>query len=697
MGTVGELCGADADCDLVGVCVGVTCVAGAVGSPCAVDGDCDVPGVCDPAFCQSLAGCFQGACCDPMSGACADGNLMDCLTASDDFQGFGTTCDVDRGYDEAEQSCCDQPSSMSCMGGIFNLAPCIDDSDCAFCAAGLFAGAACTVDADCPDSICDGECVFRNSGADDCEDAFVHVITVPMPGEPPKVVIISGTNLDASSTVDRPDACFPPGSPNPGWWESFATDGCAFVRIDFCCNMPVRGLADAVLYPECPCADPIFPAANPNHMDEPAEAFGEPYCPEGNPWHSFGPLTAGTYYHPVFTLFDGSLPVGDYQMHITIEACPTAACCIDGACVDGVNILECESLGGVFLAPPYYFPLAVLCTPGVCTPALAADPTGIAKNRHLSFSVLPAAVAGPPPFTALRVSMLELQEPVPPNAPLFPPPDFSAFEAGATCADPAGCVRWVGPPQTFLESQDSPAAGGYRGARLQCTPEYRDWTVEPLINVTGAEVTPSSTYTIQNVSAVCIGFEDVCAAVSIPLIMTTSRFGDVAAPFTPPGVTVQPDALDVVNLVTKFKNLPGAISKVQAQVQPTSPDPNTDVSALDIVTVVNAFLGLAYPFGGPCPCPSPVVCDVVPCAGPGACAGGQCVKTCLGGPNVGLPCLTTKNCNYCVAGGLDGLPCDPAVPPGVNPCVVAGGFCPPAGVCPAGGFCRDACGRCTPP
>jgi hypothetical protein len=114
-------------------------------------------------------------------------------------------------------------------------------------------------------------------------------------------------------------------------------------------------------------------------------------------------------------------------------------------------------------------------------------------------------------------------------------------------------------------------------------------------------------------------------------------------------------------LVNKFRNLAGAPSKRISQIQPNLPELNADVNALDIVTVVDAFRGLAYPYSGPCPCPSAVTCDATVCTSAAHCSGGLCVKTCTGGVNIDQPCLTDAHC--------------------------------PSGACGTG-FCRDRCGRC---
>jgi len=267
--------------------------------------------------------------------------------------------------------------------------------------------------------------------------------------------------------------------------------------------------------------------------------------------------------------------------------------------------------------------------------------------------------------------MIELQNPIPPNLTCCPPPDFSSFES-ATCSDPIGCVRWVGRPGIFLESQDNSSLGNFKAARLQCTPLYRDWTTAEIFYVVGAEITPSSKYDVQQFAQTCAGRESGCTALSAPLRINTARSGDVEQPFNPPATSTQPDVTDIAQLVNKFKNVAGAPVKAIAQLQPNLPELNADINALDIVAVVDTVRQFAYSFSGPCRCPSAVTCGPaagsVACATPNVCvtafgAGATCVKTCVGGANAGDPCINNSHC--------------------------------PGGAC-ENGFCRDRCGRCTP-
>ncbi len=292
-----------------------------------------------------------------------------------------------------------------------------------------------------------------------------------------------------------------------------------------------------------------------------------------------------------------------------------------------------------------------------------ADASAADKNRALALRVPPPATAGMTMPAALRLRMIELQQPDPPNAPSFPPPDYTAFQYGPTCADPSSCVRWVGPPGDFLESQDDPTKGSFRAARLQCTPYYIDWTAQGVIHVVGAEVAPSSLYEVQSVSSLCTGNLDTCTLVSAPLPLRTARFGDVIEPYNPPSAATQPDGIDVAAMVDKFKNVPGAASKTATQLQPDLPDLLADMGALDVSACVDAFNGRAYPFQGPCVCPSLVTCDSTACGSDADCGDGLCVKTCTAGPNVAQPCRSNAHC--------------------------------PSGFC-SNAYCRDRCGRCTP-
>lgn len=265
------------------------------------------------------------------------------------------------------------------------------------------------------------------------------------------------------------------------------------------------------------------------------------------------------------------------------------------------------------------------------------------------------------------MELIGLQNPAPGNTPPFFPPNFSTYEK-ATCTavgETNGCARWVGKPGTFVESQDNQSLGNYGAARLQCTPFYYDWVTETAngtIAVVGAEILPSSEYDVQTYAASCKGSEATCADVIPALRMHTRRYGDVEALYNPPDSSTQPNAIDVAQMVAKFKSIVGAPLKARSQVQPNLPELNADINALDIAAVADAAKGFAYPFGGPCPCPSAVTCGATPCpGGAGTCitaygAGAMCVKTCSGGANDGQPCVDNNPVHNHCPGGTCGNP-----------------------------------------
>jgi hypothetical protein len=296
-----------------------------------------------------------------------------------------------------------------------------------------------------------------------------------------------------------------------------------------------------------------------------------------------------------------------------------------------------------------------------------ADPLSNARaSRSVTIQVVPGVPAsGGGGSVAIRVLMLDLQNPVPVNPPCCPPQDFNAYESASCSA--AGefnlCERWLGPVVTIQESQENAALGTFLASRLQCEPYYANWPSGVPISVFAPEIMPSSSYELVAYSSTCKGVEGGCTNVSPPATAATRRSGDVASGFNPPGSAQQPDSLDVVAVMDKFRNLITAGSKTRTQLQPGLIELNADVNALDIVSTVDAFRGLRYSFTGPCSCPSTSICNQLACTTSSTCSGGLCIRTCAGGTNDGLVCVTDSHC--------------------------------PGSTC-GSGFCRDRCGRCRP-
>ncbi len=221
-----------------------------------------------------------------------------------------------------------------------------------------------------------------------------------------------------------------------------------------------------------------------------------------------------------------------------------------------------------------------------------ADPSG-AKTRFISMSILPESPCFGPGSSqiAVRVRLATLHHVTPPytGGPSIP---FTSFE---------GQSRWVGPPSQYVESSSSQTP--FFASTLQCNPHYRDWSTVGLLHVTGSAIVPSSMYEVENVAASCAGSEASCTAVSAPLSISTTRWGDVETPYNPPSPTTQPDVGDVSALVNKFKSAPGAPIKARALLLGSDTFGNIipfrivgDFDFGHIAACVDAFRGRPYPF-----------------------------------------------------------------------------------------------------
>jgi len=205
----------------------------------------------------------------------------------------------------------------------------------------------------------------------------------------------------------------------------------------------------------------------------------------------------------------------------------------------------CQDWGPIFLADNMIVTKAVSVLPP------NSDPSGLNKARFISFSVPPAATAAVGE-TALRVWLVSLHHVSPPYTGSASVP-FTLFE---------GQAMYVGPPAQYVESASSGTP--FYASQLQCAPHYQDWSTVGLLHVTGEAIVPSSTYNVENLAASCLGNEASCTAVSAPLSISTTRWGDVEAPFNPPSPDPQPDTTDISALVDKFKSSLGAPIKARA-------------------------------------------------------------------------------------------------------------------------------------
>lgn len=204
--------------------------------------------------------------------------------------------------------------------------------------------------------------------------------------------------------------------------------------------------------------------------------------------------------------------------------------------------------------------------------APAAEPSGLPKNRYISFVPGNSGIE-----TALRVTLAGL-----------PPPFDSSFN---------GQTRWIGPPQSYPEAAGSSQT--FMAAALRCEPHFQDWSGVDLLHAYGAEIVPSASYDVQATACDVAVESNFSPALSV----TTSKWADVVDPFSPPSLTAQPDFGDISALVDKFRSLAGAAIKARTQLHPNIPNPSASIDFVDISDGVDSFKGLAYPYSGPSPCP----------------------------------------------------------------------------------------------
>jgi hypothetical protein len=128
------------------------------------------------------------------------------------------------------------------------------------------------------------------------------------------------------------------------------------------------------------------------------------------------------------------------------------------------------------------------------------------------------------------------------------------------------------------------------------------------LHVRGSAIVPSSLYSVEHLSASCMGNEGSAACqsgggnVSAAVEIATRRWGDVETPYNPPGPSFQPDLADVSALVNKFSGVPGAPIKARAIIAPndafgniTDAAMSVDVGFMHVSLCRDAFRGARYP------------------------------------------------------------------------------------------------------
>ncbi|UCC31590.1 MAG: hypothetical protein JSU86_04785, partial [Phycisphaerales bacterium] len=333
--------------------------------------DCPPSASCVAGTCEVVPpACQKTACCDPVTGACTEviggkcsGNQADCVSDQDCpelqtceapcpmgtiGQGFGTSCEPDcciqpipTGANTCDQAYMhlinvplpgEDPKTVTITGN--NKAATFGDTYDDTCVGGFNDGGPCDPNADCVglNAHCgeDGTCLEGDNEGAPCDPDKMCCVAGDCDTDPDPGTCSAGATCDTSPF--GPDTQWR----DRGWWEAFSIDNCADVRIDLCCTNEISGEIhqpqwDAVISECDPCGGFIATSIVGAHSvgtDEGSYDRGDPFCRSDDLWRTFRSLERGTYYQHIFTATGGHY--GDYQLHITVTACPVAACCLEG-------------------------------------------------------------------------------------------------------------------------------------------------------------------------------------------------------------------------------------------------------------------------------------------------------------------------------------------------------------------------------
>ncbi len=175
-----------------------------------------------------------------------------------------------------------------------------------------------------------------------------------------------------------------------------------------------------------------------------------------------------------------------------------------------------------------------------------------------------------------------------------------------------GTQLWVQQPQVYCENagvaqaDPCPEVVGelpsvdFWGAGLGCDPYFTDWTAYDVVHVWNEGIIPGASYDIQVVDDTCsLASEE---SYSTALTLTQSGWADLiqdctTTPCKPPDGST--GIVDVTAILDKWKNLPGNVKKVRADIE-GSPGgdhriPDQAINITDVTYCLGAFLGETYP------------------------------------------------------------------------------------------------------
>ncbi len=247
---------------------------------------------------------------------------------------------------------------------------------------------------------------------------------------------------------------------------------------------------------------------------------------------------------------------------------PVSTDCADGFC----HCVQCFS--GETCSTPE------CTTPDTPLPELVPSGTGTlvtsAKNRFISFGEAFDVCA---PLKAARVTFVSLPRP------------FDLWD---------GIQMWVtNPVETSNKSANiSPVDGtsNFYGATLTCSgPVFASYGCMETVHVFHEAIVPGGVYRVEFLSEFCS--PDFPEDFSTPLEIVNADFGDVVGvsvsrPASAPDGYI--DVIDFLAILGGFSNIPGAIIKARADMEPGCLD--LFINIADVLFSISGFQGLSYPF-----------------------------------------------------------------------------------------------------
>lgn len=166
---------------------------------------------------------------------------------------------------------------------------------------------------------------------------------------------------------------------------------------------------------------------------------------------------------------------------------------------------------------------------------------------------------------------------------------ITLFQAPEGMEEHIGTIWWAGHPTIQNDTSNEYIAP------LSCEPVMINWRSVDQLHVFGQGIIPGATYTVETHPMFCMESTIVSSDPHF-LFVETAQWGDIVGPQNKsPDDSV--DEQDIMAVLEMFEGTLESFNRVRADVHPATPNQTIDI--LDILYVVDAYLGNDYPFEFP--------------------------------------------------------------------------------------------------